>query len=185
MLRAAVAAGTAIGQRADKIMKAGGLVDDEILIAMISERIDQPDARRGFILDGFPRTVRQAQALDEMLASKHIKLDHVIEMKVDDAALIERVSGRFSCGKCGAGYHDKFQPPRVLGVCDACGSSEFKRRPDDNADTMRTRLDAYNRQTAPILPYYRARGALKTIDGMADIDRVGDSLRTILGPPAR
>jgi adenylate kinase len=177
-----VKAGTAIGQRAKSIMDAGKLVDDATLIAMISERIDEPDARAGFILDGFPRTVAPAEGLDRMLAEKKLCIDHVIEMKVDDAALIERVAGRFSCAKCGAGYHDKFQPTKLAGVCDMCGHREFKRRPDDNAETMKTRLDAYNRQTAPLLPYYRGRGALKTIDGMAAIDVVATALRAILGP---
>lgn len=185
MLRAAVAAGTPVGRQAKKIMEAGQLVPDDVIVAMISDRIAQPDCRNGFILDGFPRTVPQAEALDRMLAAKGLKLDHVIEMKVDDAALVDRIAGRYSCAKCGAGYHDRNQKPKVAGVCDVCGSTEFNRRADDNAETVKARLAAYHAQTAPILPYYRARGVLKTVDGMADIDQVGAALKAILGPPER
>lgn len=180
MLRAAVRSGSELGQRADAIMKAGQLVPDEVMIQMISERIDQPDCAKGFILDGFPRTVPQAEALDRMLADKGLKLDHVIEMKVDGPALVTRVTGRFTCAKCGAGYHDTFHPPKVAGVCDNCGSTEFTRRADDNAETFGKRLAAYERDTAPILPYYRNRGVLKQVDGMAEIDEVTRQLETII-----
>ncbi|MBL8701138.1 MAG: adenylate kinase [Alphaproteobacteria bacterium] len=180
MLRAAVAAGTPVGVKAKAIMAAGQLVPDEIVIGVIADRIAQPDARNGFILDGFPRTVPQAEALDKMLAQKGLRLDHVIEMKVDDGALVERISGRFACKKCGAGYHDRFQPPKRAGVCDNCGGTEFVRRADDNAETVKKRLDEYHAKTAPILPYYRAKGALKAVDGMAEIDAVTASLSAIL-----
>jgi len=184
MLRAAVASGSEIGQRAKAIMEAGQLVPDEVVIALIADRIDRPDARKGFILDGFPRTTKQAEALDRMLAEKGIKLDHVIEMKVDDALLVDRISGRYTCAKCGAGYHDRNQKPRVEGVCDACGSTEVKRRADDNAETVSKRLEAYHAQTAPILPYYRAKGALQAVDGMAPIDDVTVALAGILNGAA-
>jgi adenylate kinase len=187
MLRAAVASGSEIGQRAKAIMEAGQLVPDEVVIALIADRIDRPDAKKGFILDGFPRTTKQAEALDRMLAEKGIRLDHVIEMKVDDALLVDRISGRYTCARCGAGYHDRNQRPKVDGVCDACGSTEFRRRADDNAETVTKRLDAYHAQTAPILPYYRAQGALTSIDGMAPIDDVTVALARILdrAAPAR
>ena len=185
MLRAAVASGSEIGLKAKAIMEAGQLVPDEVVIALIAERIDRPDARRGFILDGFPRTTKQAEALDAMLAEKGIKLDHVIEMKVDDALLVDRISGRYTCARCGAGYHDRNQKPKVAGVCDVCGSTEFKRRADDNAETVSKRLEAYHAQTAPILPYYRARGALQSVDGMAPIDDVTKALAGILGGKAK
>ena len=185
MLRAAVASGSELGQRARSIMEAGQLVPDELVIALISQRLDQPDAQNGVILDGFPRTTAQAGALDRMLTDKGLKLDHVIEMKVDDALPIDRISGRYTCAKCGEGYHDRNKKPKVAGVCDRCGSREFKRRPDDNASTVRTRLDAYHRQTAPILPYYRAKGVLQSVDGMASIDAVTKSLvRVLSGQPA-
>lgn len=182
MLRAAVAAGTPTGLRAKAVMDAGKLVDDEILIAMIEDRLGQPDAARGAIFDGFPRTVPQAEALDGLLARKGMRLDHVIEMKVDDAALVERVAGRFTCKNCGAGYHDRFKPTLTPGTCDSCGAKEFVRRADDNAETVKKRLDEYYAKTAPILPYYRGRGALRSIDGMADMDAVTRSLEAILGP---
>lgn len=182
MLRAAVAAGTPLGQKAKKIMEAGQLVPDEVIVGMIADRIGQPDCKDGFILDGFPRTVPQAKALDVMLSERGQKLDHVIEMKVDDAALIDRVSGRFTCAKCGTGYHDRHKPTRKPGICDVCGSTDFTRRADDNAETIKARLGAYHAQTAPILPYYQAKGTLKSVDGMAPIDAVGAAIARILGP---
>ncbi|NYZ14008.1 adenylate kinase [Azospirillum sp. RWY-5-1] len=180
MLRALVAEGGPLGQQAKDIMSAGKLMPDELMIAMIAERISKPDVAKGFILDGFPRTVGQADALDRMLADKGLKLDHVIEMKVDDAALVDRITGRYTCAKCGQGYHDRFQKPAVDGVCDNCGSTEFKRRADDNAETVTTRLAQYHAQTAPILPYYQEHGVLKTVDGMADIDVVTKEIEAIL-----
>jgi adenylate kinase len=147
----------------------------------VSERIDQPDCARGFILDGFPRTLVQADATEKMLSSKGMKLDVVIEMQVDDSVLVDRVSGRYTCANCGTGYHDRLQKPKVEGVCDKCGSTEFKRRPDDNADTMTTRLRAYYKETSPLIGYYHAKGLLKSIDGMAEIDEVTASIETILG----
>ena len=180
MLRAVVASGAPLGQQAKEIMAAGKLMPDELMIQMIGDRISQPDCAKGFILDGFPRTVPQAEALDRMLEDKGLKLDHVIEMKVDDAALVERITGRYTCAKCGRGYHDKFETPKVDGVCDVCGSTEFTRRADDNAETVTTRLAAYHKQTAPILPYYKERGVLEAVDGMADIDVVTEQIETLL-----
>ncbi|WP_207484521.1 adenylate kinase [Arenibaculum pallidiluteum] len=181
MLRAQVAGGTTLGRQAKEIMDRGQLVPDEIMIGMIAERIDQPDAKGGFILDGFPRTVPQAEALDRMLAEKGLRLEHVIEMRVDDAALVERITGRFTCAKCGQGYHDRFKRPKVDSICDVCGSTEFTRRADDNAETVTRRLAAYHQQTAPILPYYRERGVLDSVDGMAEMDRVTAEIERIIG----
>lgn len=180
MLRAAVASGSALGQQAKRVMEAGELMPDEIIIDMIAERIDQPDCRNGFVLDGFPRTTRQAAALDDMLTKKNAGLDAVIELAVDESALIERISGRFSCAKCGAGYHEKFKRPKVDGVCDVCGSTEFSRRKDDNAETVAARLEAYRGQTAPILPYYEGRKLLRRVDGMAEVDEVTRQIEAVL-----
>ncbi|MFH1806311.1 MAG: adenylate kinase [Pseudomonadota bacterium] len=181
MLRAAVAAGTALGQKAKSIMEAGQLVPDDLMIGLISERLDQDDTKNGFILDGFPRTTAQAEALDVMLEKKGLKLDYVLQLVVDDAALTGRIVGRYTCAKCGKGYHDEFEKPAIDGVCDACGSTEFKRRADDNAETVMSRLEAYHRQTAPIIPYYKQAGKLKTVDGMAEIDEVTREIKAILG----
>jgi adenylate kinase len=172
MLRATVASGGELGRQAKEIMDAGQLMPDDLMVAMISERIDQPDCANGFILDGFPRTSAQAEALDAMLGEKGLKLDSVIEIKVAEEALVARITGRFTCASCGAGYHDTFQRPEVEGVCDRCGASEFVRRDDDNEETVRSRLDAYRSQTLPILPYYAERGVLQGVDGMAEIDAV-------------
>ncbi|MGE0659110.1 MAG: adenylate kinase [Reyranellaceae bacterium] len=180
MLRAEVKSGSELGKRAAGIMERGELVPDELIISMIESRIAQPDCANGFILDGFPRTTAQAEALDRMLAARGLKLDHVVEMTVDEAALVARITGRFSCAKCGAGYHDTFKPTRKPGVCDVCGSTEFTRRKDDNAETVTARLRAYHDQTAPLLPYYKARGVLETVDGMAAMDEVFRQIKGVL-----
>ena len=180
MLRAAVKAGTPVGLRAKEIMDAGQLVSDDVMVEMIHDRIAQADCRNGFILDGFPRTVAQAQALDAMLTRDGAKLHLVIEMVAEEAALVERVTGRFTCAKCGQGYHDIFKPTKVAGVCDVCGSTEFTRRNDDNAETVHKRLEAYRAQTMPILPYYEGHGILRRVDGMADIDAVTQEIEAVL-----
>jgi adenylate kinase len=180
LLRALVAGGSPLGKQAKEIMEAGKLMPDALMVAMIAERIAKPDCANGFILDGFPRTVPQAGALDGMLEEKGLKLDHVIEMAVDDAALVERITGRFTCAACGAGYHEKFQRPKSEGVCDVCGSTGFTRRADDNAETVKARLAAYHEQTAPILPYYRSRGVLERVDGMAEINDVTRQIEALL-----
>jgi adenylate kinase len=176
MLRAAVKAGTPLGLKAKGIMEAGGLVPDAVVIGLIAERIDQVDCAKGFILDGFPRTTAQAEALDAMLAGRGLKLDKVIELRVDDAALTERIVARFSCPTCGAGYNELSKPPRVPGECDNCGKTEFVRRKDDTRETVTARLKAYREQTAPIIPYYRGQGILASVDGMAEIEEVEAAL---------
>lgn len=180
MLRGAVAAGHGIGARVKAIMERGDLVPDDAMIDMIQERIQRPDCARGFVLDGFPRTVAQAEALDAMLGEAGARLDRVVEMKVDDGALVERIAGRYSCAACGAGYHDKFRRPAKAGVCDVCGGTEFLRREDDNERTVTVRLAAYHELTAPLLPYYRGRGALVSVDGMAGIDEVTRQIEAAL-----
>ncbi len=180
MLRAEVASGSEIGQQAKAIMEAGQLVPDALITEMLARRIDAPDCAKGFILDGFPRTLAQAEALDAMLAAKGKTLDRVIELKVDDAALVARIAGRFACARCGASYHDTFKRPKVEGVCDVCGSTEFSRRADDRAETVEARLEAYHKQTAPLLPYYAARGKLATVDGMAEVDEVTRQIEAVL-----
>ena len=181
MLRAAVASGSDVGQQAKEIMEAGGLVSDDLIIAMISSRIDQDDCQNGFILDGFPRTTPQAEALDVMLTDKGIQIDHVIKIEVDDDAMVARITGRYTCAGCGAGYHDEFQKPETEGVCDQCGGTKFTRRADDNAETVRSRLEAYHDQTAPILAFYKEKGVVKGVDGMAAIDDVTNQLNGIVG----
>ena len=182
MLRAEVRSGSEIGLQAKAIMERGELVPDAIIIAMLAARVALPDVAQGFILDGFPRTVPQAEALDLVLKGKSRPLHHVIELQVDDAALVERIAGRFTCSACGEGYHDQFKPPAKAGVCDACGSTGFTRRADDKAELVAARLDAYHRQTAPLLPYYAAQGILRVVDGMAEMNEVAAQVEAILGP---
>ena len=181
MLRAAVAAGTEVGRQAKAVMDRGELVSDQIINAIVDERLDQADCAPGFVLDGYPRTPGQAEALDAMLARRGQKLDAVLELAVDDEILVDRVSGRFTCAKCGTGYHDRYKPTTVPGVCDVCGATEFTRRPDDNAATVRNRLAAYHAQTAPLVAYYRGRGILHTVDGMASIEAVRAAISAELG----
>lgn len=180
MLRAEVASGSALGREAKRIMETGQLVPDSVVIGMIDKRVDQPDSARGFVLDGFPRTVAQAEALDRMLAGKGARLDAVIEMVVDENALVERISGRYACASCGAGYHDKFKQPKHDQICDQCGGKEFTRRKDDNAETVKARLIAYREQTAPILPYYKTKGLLQRVDGMGSLDEVSAAISGVL-----
>ncbi|MGE0612626.1 MAG: adenylate kinase [Hyphomicrobiales bacterium] len=180
MLRAAAAAGTEIGRQAKARMDQGELVPDDVVVGIISERLDQPDLGRGFILDGFPRTVAQAEALDKLLMKKKKTLNGVIEMRVDDDALCERITGRFSCARCGEGYHDKYKQPKKPGICDKCGSTDFIRRADDNEETVRSRLKAYHAQTEPLIGYYKARGKLKSVDGMAPIPAVNKEIEQAL-----
>lgn len=180
MLRAAVQAGTEVGKRAEALMKAGRLVPDEVVNAIISERLDQPDCAKGFILDGYPRTLVQADATEELLASKGLELSAVIEIKVEDDILADRIAGRYTCANCGAGYHDENLKPKVEGVCDRCGSTHFKRRPDDNRETVVTRLQAYYKETSPLIGYYYCKRKLFSVDGMAEIDDVTASIDAIL-----
>jgi adenylate kinase len=172
MLRAAVKAGTPTGLEAKAVMERGELVTDAIVSALIGDELDAMGADTGAIFDGYPRTAAQAESLDAILSARGRKLDHVVELEVDEEALVERITGRFTCATCGKGYHDTFERPKVDGVCDKCGGTEFKRRPDDNAETVRTRLAEYRAKTAPILPIYEARGIVAKVDGMADMDHV-------------
>jgi adenylate kinase len=179
MLREARASGSPIGEKVKAIMDAGELVSDAIVTALIAERLDSA-ADKGAIFDGFPRTRAQAEALDILLSERGRKLDHVIELAVDEEALVQRITGRFTCAKCGTGYHDSFRPTKVPGVCDVCGSTEFKRRPDDNEQTVRTRMEEYRAKTAPILPFYEAKHLVRRVDGMAPIDEVAAQIDDIL-----
>lgn len=180
MLREEVASGSELGRHVKGIMDAGKLVPDDIMIRIIAERLERGDLGSGFILDGFPRTTEQAVALDRILSEKALRIDAVIAMKVDDALLTERITGRYSCAKCGAGYHDKYKRPKVAGTCDVCGSTEFTRRADDTEETVRARLAQYHAQTAQIAPYYKKKGVLREIDGMASIDEVTHEFEQIL-----
>src|SRR5437588_5912979 len=180
MVRAAIASGSELGRRIKAIYDAGQLVPDDIIIQMIAERIGQPDSARGFILDGFPRTVPQAEALDAMLAERGQELDHGILMEVDEAALVDRIAGRFTCQRCGASYHERYKRPQVEGVCDMCGTADLVHRADDRPEAVKTRFEVYRRQTEPILPYYEARGILRTVNGMADIDEVTRQIEQLL-----
>ena len=180
MLRAAIAAGTDIGMKAKAIMDRGDLVSDDVILGIVAERMAKPDVSKGVVFDGFPRTPAQAEALDKMLASSGQKLHAVIEMKADDDELVARISGRFTCKTCGKGYHDSFAPTKVEGTCDSCGGHEFVRRPDDNAKTVRDRLTVYNKQTAPLVDYYRETGKLHVVDGMAEIGAVTSAIGAVL-----
>jgi adenylate kinase len=179
MLREAVAAGTPVGLEAKAVMERGELVSDAIVSALIGERLDAA-SESGAIFDGFPRTIAQAEALDLLLAERGRRLDHVIQLIVDEEALVTRITGRFTCAKCGTGYHDSFHPTAVQGVCDVCGSTEFKRRPDDNEETVRTRMAEYHAKTAPILPYYEAKGLVRRVDGMGSVEEVAAQIGAIL-----
>jgi adenylate kinase len=180
MVRAAIASGSEVGRRVKAIYDAGQLVPDDIIIQMIADRIGQPDCARGFILDGFPRTVPQAEALDAMLAERGQALNHVILLEVDEAALVDRIAGRFTCQGCGASFHERYRRPQVEGVCDVCGGTDLVHRADDRPEAVKTRFEVYRRQTEPILPYYRARGILRTVNGMADIDEVTRQIEQLL-----
>ena len=180
MLRAAVAEGSDVGLRAKAVMDAGQLVSDDIVNAIVAERVEKEDCAKGFILDGYPRTLPQADAVARMLEEKGMPIDVVIELEVDDERMVERVAGRYTCATCGEGYHDTFKQPKTEGVCDVCGGTEFKRRPDDNADAMRTRLFVYFKETAPLIGYYHAKGLRETVDGMQEIDEVTAAIEGIL-----
>lgn len=180
MLRAAVAAGTEVGKQADAVMKSGGLVSDDIVIGVVNDRLEEDDVKAGVIFDGFPRTTPQAQALDKLLADKGMTLDVVVNIVVDDDAMVGRISGRYTCGSCGEGYHDADKKPSVDGVCDKCGSTEFKRRKDDNAETVRARLVEYHAETAPLIEYYKTAGKVRDVDGMAAIDDVTAAVKAAL-----
>jgi adenylate kinase len=181
MLRASIAAGSEIGKRVKEIMARGELVPDEVVIGIVAERMDAPDCKNGVILDGFPRNLAQAAAFDKVLAARKKKLDVVIELEVDDKLLIKRITGRFTCAKCGAGYHDDFKLPKIKGVCDVCGSTEFTRRADDNEATVTRRLAVYHRETSPLIQYYAGKGILRSVDGMAPIAQVAQAIDKVLG----
>jgi len=179
LLRAAVAAGTEAGKQAKAVMEAGDLVSDEIVIAILRDRMADDDCERGVILDGFPRTTAQAEALDDLMSESDTKIDAAISLEVDDAAMVTRIAGRYTCGNCGEGYHDKFKQPQTEGTCDKCGGTEMKRRADDNAETVLQRLKAYHAQTAPLIQYYDNKGTLKRVDAMGDIDAIAKELTVI------
>jgi len=185
MLRAAVAAGTELGRMAGDIMERGELVPDDLVIKLIAERIDEDGNVNGFILDGFPRTIAQAEALDRLLKERDKKLDTVIVMEVDDDALVERIAGRYACANCGEGYHDLYKLPKVAGVCDRCGGTEFVRRRDDTEEVVRSRLKAYHAQTEPLIDYYTEQGKVRAVDGMADIGTVQGEIDEALDGAAR
>ena len=178
MLRAAVSKGSPVGLKAKAVMAAGELVSDAIVSALIGEHLDE--AGNGAIFDGYPRTQQQAEALELLLADRDRKLDVVIELQVEEEALVERITGRFSCAQCGANYHDRFHRPKADGRCDVCGAHEFKRRPDDNEATVRTRMAEYRAKTAPILPFYEEKGLVRRVDGMADVATVSKAIDAIL-----
>ncbi len=180
ILRAAVKEGSEIGKMADEIMKAGTFFPDELMAQILGEHMDKLSATTGIIFDGYPRTARQAELLDALLAERGRRLDHVIELVVDEDALVARIAGRYTCAKCGAGYHDRFKRPKLAGACDVCGSTDFKRRPDDNEATVRTRMAEYRNKTAPIIPIYEARGLVRRVDGMADMDSVTKAIAAAL-----
>jgi adenylate kinase len=180
MLRAETASDSRLGRRIKAVMESGALVSDDIVIELIESRITGPEAKSGIILDGFPRTIPQAEALDAMLARHKLKLDHVILMEVDEAVLVDRLAGRFTCRNCGASYHDHNNRPKKDGVCDFCGATDFVRRPDDQPAAVQKRFEVYHQQTAPILPYYRAKGILETVDGMGEMDAVTQAIETII-----
>ena len=180
ILRAAVKEGTEVGKLADEIMKSGKFFPDELMAQILGEHMDKLDAKTGIIFDGYPRTEKQAELLDQLMADRHRNLDHVIELEVNEDALVERIVGRYTCATCGEGYHDKFKQPKVAGVCDKCGGTEFKRRPDDNEETVRTRMAEYRAKTEPILPIYEARGLVSRVDGMAPINEVTAAICKIL-----
>ncbi len=180
MLRASIAAGTEVGKRAKRLMDKGKFVSDDVVNGIVAERIDEDECANGFILDGYPRTLAQADAVEAMLAERGTELDAVIELRVNDEKMVDRVSGRYTCTNCGAGYHDTMNKPEKEGVCDKCGGTEFKRRPDDNAEAMRTRLQVYYKETSPLIGYYHAKGKRRKIDGMADIDAVAAEIADVL-----
>jgi adenylate kinase len=180
MLRAARTADTPLGHQVAAVMDSGALVSDEIVSALIDDKLSALAADQGTIFDGYPRTAPQAESLDVILDSHARELDYVIELVVDEDALVDRITGRFTCANCGAGYHDRYKLPKVEGTCDVCGHHEFKRRPDDNEATVRTRMAEYRAKTAPILPIYEAKGLVRKVDGMADIDEVGRQIDAIL-----
>lgn len=180
LLRAAVAAGTEAGLAAKSVMAAGGLVSDDIVLAILKDRMAEPDTAKGVILDGFPRTPGQAEALDALLATQGLKITAAISIEVDDAAMVARVAGRYTCAGCGEGYHDEFKQPAQAGCCDKCGGTDFKRRADDNAETVGARLSAYHASTAPLIAYYAGRGVLQSVDGMGAIDQIAAALNAIV-----